>query len=637
MALLTDSSTNNFQLSAFGNAAVNTTTFKYGGGSSYFDGNGDYLMLPLNPAFDLGSEDFTIEFWFNTTNPDWQTLLARWGPGGNAIFIGVEQSNQGLQFYINNTFIIGGGTMSLNQWYHVAMCRSGASLRLFLDGVQISSTHNIGNGSINSTTEPLRIGADNGINPFYEGYIDDVRITKGVARYTANFTPPTQQLFDPSDLYGDNVSLLLHMDGLSGSQSFTDSSTNSLTLTAFGNTQVNTSVKKFGTGAAYFDGTGDYLQTIIPNWNPGVSNEPFTIEFWVYRLTTNLEVFISKHGGTNAWNTTNGLNFNFYATSNQLYFNFNSGGTESAIANSVTIPTNQWTHLAAVYDGSITSIFVNGIKQPTTSSNSYFNMPSAPTLEIGGQINGTSFPTNGYIDELRITKGVARYTANFAPQTAPFAPTLQIPLGYIAFWKLDNLTDSSTNANTLTNNGSVQFVAGKIGNCAQFTGSNSVYLQDSNLTTTFNPGGPSGSFTASIWVNPASFSNYQAFIGGPNGGGFIIHTDSAGAIYCNEASSGDAQVNGLLQLNQWQHIVFIKSMSSGSSRTKVWYNGSKVYDQPTSNVNNYDANVPSMTLGNFGGLSFPYNGKLDMVGLWNRELTEQEILDLYNYRNGLEP
>lgn len=208
------------------------------------------------------------------------------------------------------------------------------------------------------------------------------------------------------------------------------------------------------------------------------------------------------------------------------------------------------------------------------------------------------------------------------------------PFGAIAFWKLNNLTDSSGSNNTLTNSGTVSFVSGKVNSCAQFDGTN--YLQRSSLTTKLNPSGPTGQFTASIWINPASFSNYQAFIGGPNGGGFIIHTDASGGLYCNEATAGDASISSVLQLNQWQHIVFVKSNQSGY-RTKVWLNGTQIYNQPTNNNSNYDANVSSITLGNFGGLFFPYDGKLDMVGLWNQELTQSEIDQLYNSGNGYEP
>lgn len=238
----------------------------------------------------------------------------------------------------------------------------------------------------------------------------------------------------------------------------------------------------------------------------------------------------------------------------------------------------------------------------------------------------------------KIYKGSQEVTKAFLQNVEVYTSVAAFPTGAIAFWKLSDLTDSSGNGNNLVNTNNVQFVAGKIGNCADFPGSSAVYLQDSSISPAFNPLGPSGSFTASLWIYPESFSNYQAFIGGPNSGGFIIHTDSVQRLYCNEGTSGDVFINSsILQLNQWQHIIFIKSMSTGTSRSKVWYNGSKIYDQVTNNVINYDASVTNITLGNFGGFSFPYSGKLDMVGLWNRELTDQEIQTLYNNGNGREP
>jgi hypothetical protein len=192
----------------------------------------------------------------------------------------------------------------------------------------------------------------------------------------------------------------------------------------------------------------------------------------------------------------------------------------------------------------------------------------------------------------------------------------------VAFWKLDNLTDSSGNGNTLTNNGDAQFVTGKIGNCAITDGSN--YLQNNSLSPTFNPNGPEGEFTISCWVNPNTLGNYyQAFLGSGSYG-FIIHIDTSGNLYCNEGASGDAQINSIIQTDQWQHIVFVKSIASGY-RTKVWYNGTKVYDEETGSRGNYGSRT-DITLGNYGTTDFPYDGKLDMVGLWLTAVTVVVVL-----------
>ena len=198
------------------------------------------------------------------------------------------------------------------------------------------------------------------------------------------------------------------------------------------------------------------------------------------------------------------------------------------------------------------------------------------------------------------------------------------PTGALAFWKLDDVTDA-INGNTLTDNGDVQFVSGKIGDCAQFDQTNT--LSNSSLSSQFNP---DGEFTISIWINPASFTTYQAYIGGP-ANTFIIHTDADASISFNNAAQADAFApNGTLQLDVWQHIV----CSVGATNSKIWVNGSGLYDEPTT-----VSHSPSDTviLGNYGGGGFDYDGKLDMVGLWNRELTEQEIQQLYNNGNGLEP
>ena len=473
-----------------------------------------------------------------------------------------------------------------------------------------------------------------------------------------NFTKPPSVL--DKDPYFNNVSLLMHMNGVSGSKNFVDSSANNIQSTAIGNIEVSSTRTQFGNGAAflYGNGTGNYIR-VSGNPNLAVGTGDYTLEMWAY-ISSDSPFVIFDAAPINSPGSRPDA-FLFYIENNREPRFFGNGLTIATSAGS--LPINQWAHLALVRNTGTTTIYINGTG--ISNSTGFYNA----TLATGGCLIGTftdslNFTSNGYIDELRLTKGVARYTGNFTPPTTefpdnssqpkslrflksndgkktllrpvnlPIGPVTPIPSNYLAFWKLDDLTDSSANANTLFINGNVQFVTGKVGNCAQFPGSNSAYLRDSELSSTFNPNGPAGEFTISCWINPASFSDYQAFLGS-SANGFIIHTDSAGALYCNEGSSGDATIGSLLQLNQWQHIVFVKSIASGN-RTKVWYNGNKVYDQLTNNINNYQAkNI--ITLGNYGSFTFPYNGKLDMVGLWNRELTQSEIDILYNNGNGREP
>ena len=295
------------------------------------------------------------------------------------------------------------------------------------------------------------------------------------------------------------------------------------------------------------------------------------------------------------------------------------------------------------------------LKANHTGNGIEHTFPSGTLFDKFG-VENKIYTHSGYITKIELTNNPYGYLGNSSlikydypstgtptgTQTDPYSDYVTllmhfnttgidpIPTGALAFWKLDDVTDS-INGNTLTNNDGVQFVAGKIGNCAQFDMSNT--LSNSTLSPQFNPYGSTGEFTISIWVNPNSFSNYQAFIGGPQASTFTIHTDEDGGLNCNEAEAGDAYVATGLSTGIWQHIVFIKSLDGNS---KIWLNGTNVYNNTTNNPQNYHP-TSGVTLGALYTNTYPYNGKLDMVGLWNRELTEQEIQQLYNGGDGLEP
>jgi hypothetical protein len=162
-----------------------------------FDGTGDYLNTsPANQAaFAFGSGDFTIEMWVyaattGTTKGLYDSRPS--GTNGAYAFIYLDSSNV-ISYLINS----GGGTitgtaLSVSTWYHVAVARSGTSTKLFLNGVQVGSTLTDSNTYLNAGTSRPFIGANaSSLGSYFNGYIDDLRVTKGIARYTATFTPPT--------------------------------------------------------------------------------------------------------------------------------------------------------------------------------------------------------------------------------------------------------------------------------------------------------------------------------------------------------------------------------------------------------------------------------------------------------------
>jgi hypothetical protein len=202
----TDSSSNAFAVTSFGNAQISTAQSKFGGASGLFDGNGDYLTTPTSTALDLGNT-YTIEFWmransfasngglihrglYTTTTNSWNGLAFSIRQLGSEIrfyFYGISNATE----QIINVPI--SGNFTINTWHHVAMTRSGTTGYVLVDGVLKNTISSLNTPAASS--RDLKIGVwdystGSTVSEWFNGYIDDLRITKGVARYTANFTPP---------------------------------------------------------------------------------------------------------------------------------------------------------------------------------------------------------------------------------------------------------------------------------------------------------------------------------------------------------------------------------------------------------------------------------------------------------------
>jgi hypothetical protein len=178
-------------LETVGNAQISTAQSKFGGSSMYFNGSS---YLSTNSAttnlYAFGTGDFTVEFWLYMNSIAGITTIYESRPSGAEGQYVLLYSNSGaITLYVNGGNVISSSTVSINTWYHVALCRSSGSTKLFINGTQSGSTYSDANNYINATNRPF-IGANNTGSYFLNGYIDDLRITKGYARYTSTFTPP---------------------------------------------------------------------------------------------------------------------------------------------------------------------------------------------------------------------------------------------------------------------------------------------------------------------------------------------------------------------------------------------------------------------------------------------------------------
>jgi hypothetical protein len=222
------------------------------------------------------------------------------------------------------------------------------------------------------------------------------------------------------DPYIANVALLLHLDGTTGSTSFIDSSVNHLQFTSGGNASMSETQSKWGPSSLLVNGSGQYITTPNTSVLDIPSGTSATIEAWVYVTgndsTNRARGVVSKRqpGGDVGWScalTPNGPP--------RIFF-YSSTGTN--ITGSIVMSLNSWHFIVWVMNGSQLRMYVDGALDTVVNGSSFGSNPYQ--LFIGSDRADVEF-MNGYIDEVRITNGVARYTGNTCPvPTGPFpSPT----------------------------------------------------------------------------------------------------------------------------------------------------------------------------------------------------------------------
>lgn len=184
------------------NAKVSTAQSKFGGASLLLDGTGSgtgstvqsALTLAPNASLEFGTGDFTIEcFLYRKATPSAFGAIIDFRPfaaNGSYPLIYVTPANS-IAYFINSAEVITGGAIPLNTWVHVALCRASGVTRLFVNGVQVGGNFTDPNNYLVSSVVAIGRSSNNRIYGGLNAHIDELRITKGVARYTAAFTPPS--------------------------------------------------------------------------------------------------------------------------------------------------------------------------------------------------------------------------------------------------------------------------------------------------------------------------------------------------------------------------------------------------------------------------------------------------------------
>ena len=577
-----------------------------------------------------GAPNWTVESWFylNDTTSD-HALFWKGGTSGStnpSYSFNIASGGAG-QFIIGDAASGGGGIapavspISANIWYHFALVRNGPWIISFLNGViktinAIAFTQRIDS----NTALTIGSGVADGGSKFFNGYISNFRINKGIAVYSTNtnFSPPTQ----PLTIIGTWTSLLLPTPFATSSTVFKDSSLNNLTVNNSGTNSVTFSpfvnnlsnpptllntVERISTQGLQTAGEIDEITMVSGSvnlstaWVRALNSTSFrtqnlTMECWFYPTAS--AGFGMIMGGRSQANGGYGdINIFQVTGSLNLYVSAAGGGWTVSAAATGNIDNNRWHHLAMVRNSSTFTVYLNGTSTYVNSSFNYdFTRVSQPMF-IGGDdyLGGPSDVFAGYISNARVVVGTAVYTSNFTPPAAPLTATtgtfwlLSTPYNNNYLRDFSTSTSVSLTAGTVTRSNLSPFST--VGSL-QFNGTSQYLTVPTSTSLNFG----TGNFTVEAWVNTTSANVGDFFIISATGsGGFFFGYNSGSASYGwgRAAVAWDYQTAGAVKTNGvWQHVALVRS----GIWMRIFLNGQQA-GTAQALATSYDLTVTSTVIG----------------------------------------
>ncbi len=365
------------------NANASSAQSNFYNGSFDFDGSGDYISYGTSSEMDFGSGDCTVECWLyiNSHSAD-KTIVGSWeGNISWQLSYGSDSGNDKFAFmmYNGSTTSANSSLLSTNyagQWVHLAGVRNGNELQIWVNGKKDGTASF--SGAHNALNSAIRVGGRSGGNQV-NAHIQDVRIYKGVAKYTSDFVVPSTN----PDILPDTPS------GVSGGSKLT----------------------KITEGAVSFDGSGDYLNV---DWSSDFEfgTGDFTIEYYGYWNTSGTSI---------AWGQTIDERFDLGSLSAGSVRFFCRSSASTFINISADIAPSKWSHIAAVREGTAFRLYIDGKLGASGTASDTMPNDSSRGVDIGRRRYSTSDSTytNGFISNLRVIKGTALYTSDFTPPSAP--------------------------------------------------------------------------------------------------------------------------------------------------------------------------------------------------------------------------
>lgn len=410
-------------------AKLDDEQVKFGTTSIKMVGTGDRLVSTDGTEFDIGTSNFYVEAWIypDTATTTLQSIAGRTDVSmTNNYLLSLNASTGVLQWDGEGTITASGTTdlRNTDTWQHVAYSREGTTGRLFVNGIKEGTAPDSNN--YGTSTSVFWVGNDNRdtTNNWFRGWIDDVRFGVGEARFVSDFTVPAAEFETPV------IQLLLGFNGADAATSTTDDSRYVKTVTfGSGEAELDTAQQKFGTASLLLEPTAsvDPSEAFVslPDSALWRIDTDVTVEgfFRFNDLTDQTQTFFSQY-----LNTGNQRAFWCYRGGSDFKTEINVDGTSSitvGLTGAFSWVINTWYHIAFVRSGNDWMQFIDGVQIGPTVVSSIDGFNSTAPFRIG-KVRSATFddqPFDGWVDEVRFTRGLARYTSNFTPPTAAFDRT----------------------------------------------------------------------------------------------------------------------------------------------------------------------------------------------------------------------
>ena len=598
-----------------------------------FDGAGDQASVPDSGSLDVG-DSFTYEAWVKRATTDEDTTVSK-GAAADGLWFGIEPNNT-LGIWTGGSNVANSDTTIIDsKWHHLVATKSGATRRLYLDGVDVTSGG--GNQTFVDNSEPLYLGhhvayPDSDLNgsldevAVYDAALSEARVR---AHYNSGRRYRDEPLLDASQAYW-------RLGEPAGARTAFDSANLNHGLLVGDPALGQAGGLDGDTGVSMsFNGADDHVD--LGDRFDFTGTQAFTAEAWINRGTGNEATGLRRiFDKVRSSAPSDGWSLSVVPSTQKIRFQRHANATQNSLHSATAVVASRWYHVVASYDGATMRLYVNGLLETSTPA-SASSVGNALSFKVAwGPAAASADHFNGRIDDAAVYSAAlsqARVQAHYVAGRS--YRDVVMDTGPVAYWRLGEASGTAAASEIATDNGTYVgsparipggAIAGDADGALGLNGSDQyVQVPDSaSLDTLTNTG-----LTLEIWfkrrtAGAAAGVYYNLFSKGCNSQELVIYAATGEVLFYKSCNGNPplASAGTLVSDTDWHHVVATKA---GSAR-KIYLDGVDVTTLGT-DQSLVTSTVP-LRIGAWdsgGGLDDFFDGRVDDAAVYSRALTAQEV------------